>query len=103
MIFGRDADVFTFSIHQQHNYPMWKPPSDLDIGLPDGTRDETYLGKLDGALTRSWHRAGRRRLSGGRGPVQVEDQLGGLSLTKEGFAGAIGWSLKPASRGVPSS
>ena len=32
MIFERDADVFTFSIHQQLNYPFFKPRSDLDIG-----------------------------------------------------------------------
>ena len=33
-------DVFTFSMHQQHNYPMWKPRGSLDIGLPDGADDE---------------------------------------------------------------
>ena len=36
-------EVFTFSMHQQHNYPMWKPASSLDIGLADGVHDETYL------------------------------------------------------------
>src|SRR5262249_51390592 len=32
MIFEREESVFTFSMHQQHNYPLFKPRSDLDIG-----------------------------------------------------------------------
>src|SRR5207249_4422353 len=32
-IFESDPRVFTFSMHQQHNYPMWKPKSTLDVGL----------------------------------------------------------------------
>ena len=85
MIFGRDPDVFTFSIHQQHNYPMWKPPSDLDIGLPDGTRDEGYLTKLADALeTVLAHRPDVVAYLAGADPFD-EDQLGGLSLTKEGL------------------
>src|SRR5262249_16683671 len=28
-IFDSDPNVFTFSMHQQHNYPMWKPMSSL--------------------------------------------------------------------------
>ena len=35
-IFAADPQVFTCSIHQQHNYPADKPPSDLDLGLADG-------------------------------------------------------------------
>src|SRR5205085_1768827 len=42
--------VFTFSMHQQHNYPMWKPRSSLDVGLADGTRDATFLRELERAL-----------------------------------------------------
>jgi acetoin utilization deacetylase AcuC-like enzyme len=42
-IFESDPRVFTFSMHQQHNYPMWKPRGSLDIGLPDGAHDATYL------------------------------------------------------------
>ena len=64
MIFERDPDVFTFSIHQQHNYPFFKPRSDLDIGLEDGAGDARYL---DGAGRRAAARAGQpsraRRLS----------------------------------------
>jgi acetoin utilization deacetylase AcuC-like enzyme len=85
MIFGGDADVFTFSIHQQNNYPSWKPPSDLDIGLPDGTRDDEYLGKLDEALQAVFrHQPEAVAYVAGADPFK-EDQLGGLSLTKEGL------------------
>ena len=34
-IFAHEPEVFTFSMHQQNNYPAWKPPSDLDLGLQD--------------------------------------------------------------------
>jgi acetoin utilization deacetylase AcuC-like enzyme len=85
MIFAGDADVFTFSIHQQNNYPSWKPPSDLDIGLPDGTRDDGYLGKLDEALHAVFrHQPEAVAYVAGADPFK-EDQLGGLSLTKEGL------------------
>lgn len=46
-IFQNNAQVFTFSMHGEKNYPMHKEQSDLDIGLPDGIEDEAYLGLLD--------------------------------------------------------
>ena len=49
-IFESDPRVFTFSMHQQHNYPMWKPRGSLDIGLPDGADDATFLDELERAL-----------------------------------------------------
>lgn len=42
-IFENDPRVFTFSVHGARNYPTRKEQSDLDIGLPDGTKDELYL------------------------------------------------------------
>ena len=48
--FAGDNDVFTFSIHGEKNFPFKKPPSDLDIGLPDKTADKEYLETLDAAL-----------------------------------------------------
>jgi acetoin utilization deacetylase AcuC-like enzyme len=85
-IFADDARVFTFSMHQERNYPFIKPPGDLDLGLPDRTSDDGYLRALEGALD----------LVVGRHEPQVvvylagadpymEDQLGGLALTKEGL------------------
>ncbi len=45
-IFSRDEEIFTFSVHQENNYPFFKPPSDLDIGLRDRTRDGEYVDSL---------------------------------------------------------
>lgn len=42
-IFKDENKVFTFSMHGEKNYPLRKEKSDLDIGLPDGTNDESYL------------------------------------------------------------
>lgn len=45
-IFANDTDVFTFSMHGAKNYPLFKVQSTLDIDLPDGTSDESYLQTL---------------------------------------------------------
>ena len=45
-IFQNDESVFTFSMHGAGNYPFKKEESDLDIALPKGTNDETYLSIL---------------------------------------------------------
>jgi acetoin utilization deacetylase AcuC-like enzyme len=42
-IFRDDPDVFTFSMHGAKNFPLRKEQSTLDINLPDGLGDETYL------------------------------------------------------------
>jgi acetoin utilization deacetylase AcuC-like enzyme len=86
LIFERDAHIFTFSIHQQLNYPFFKPRSDLDIGLEDGARDEQYLDALAGALPRVF--ASRPEIViylAGADPFE-HDRLGGLKVTKAGLA-----------------
>ncbi len=45
------GDVFTISLHQRNNYPLWKPPSSIDVDLPDGVEDNDYLAWLDNALS----------------------------------------------------
>jgi acetoin utilization deacetylase AcuC-like enzyme len=86
MIFERDPDVFTFSIHQQHNYPFFKPRSDLDIGLEDGAGDDRYLSALAGALPRVLQSAPELIVYvAGADPFE-RDRLGGLKLTKAGLA-----------------
>jgi acetoin utilization deacetylase AcuC-like enzyme len=45
-IFEGDADVFTFSMHGERNYPARKMRSSLDVGLADGIGDEEYLALL---------------------------------------------------------
>jgi len=81
-----ETSVFTISLHQAHNYPAYKPPSSIDVNLPDGTKDDEYLGWLDQALS-----SGLRHFSpdllcyvAGADPYQ-EDQLGGLGLTIAGL------------------
>jgi acetoin utilization deacetylase AcuC-like enzyme len=84
-IFESDPRVFTFSMHQQHNYPMWKPRGSLDIGLPDGAGDARFLDELARALPRVMaHGPECVFYLAGADPYQ-EDQLGGLRLTKDGL------------------
>lgn len=45
-IFADEPRVFTLSFHGARNYPNRKPPSDLDVGFPDGTTDAHYLQTL---------------------------------------------------------
>src|SRR6185503_8615269 len=84
-IFERDPRVFTFSMHQQLNYPAFKPRGSLDIGLADGAHDRIFLGDLDGALPKVM--ASRPQCVfylAGADPYE-DDQLGGLRLTMEGL------------------
>lgn len=49
-IFTDNPSVFTFSMHGEHNYPLHKEQSDLDIGLPDGIKDKEYHYRLESAM-----------------------------------------------------
>lgn len=51
-IFAGREDVFTFSMHGEHNYPLQKEQSHLDVGLTDGIRDKEYLYLLQQSLDR---------------------------------------------------
>jgi acetoin utilization deacetylase AcuC-like enzyme len=84
-IFTGEPSVFTFSMHQLHNYPALKPPGSLDIALDDRTTDQEYLEELREALPRVF--ASRAQIVfylAGADPY-AEDQLGGLRLTKDGL------------------
>jgi acetoin utilization deacetylase AcuC-like enzyme len=85
-IFRKDPTVFTLSIHQLNNYPAHKPPSSLDLNLEDGVEDEEYLETLLPAVRRTLDEFLPEMLFyiGGADPY-CDDQLGGLSLTKEGL------------------
>jgi len=84
-VFESDPRVFTFSMHQQHNYPMWKPRGSLDVGLPDGAHDATYLRELERALPAVMaHRPKCVFYLAGADPYE-DDQLGGLRLTMTGL------------------
>jgi acetoin utilization deacetylase AcuC-like enzyme len=84
-VFETDDRVFTFSMHQQHNYPMWKPRGSLDVNLPDGTHDDAYLRELERALPAVLgHRPACLFYLAGADPYE-DDVLGGLRVTKEGL------------------
>jgi len=84
-IFECDPRVFTFSMHQQYNYPAWKPRGSLDIGLPDGTGDETFLARLQDALPAVLASDPECVFYlAGADPFE-DDQLGGLRLTRTGL------------------
>ncbi len=86
-IFGGDGDVFTLSIHQEHNYPYPKPSSTVDVDLPDGIGDADYLAILEKNLRDAFHDFAPQILFyiAGADPYR-EDQLGGLALSMEGLA-----------------
>jgi acetoin utilization deacetylase AcuC-like enzyme len=80
------GDVFTISLHQENNYPAWKPPSSIDIDLPDEIGDDDYLAWLDNALSSGLRQFDPELLCyiAGADPYR-EDELGGLSLTMDGL------------------
>jgi acetoin utilization deacetylase AcuC-like enzyme len=84
-IFQGDATVFTFSIHQENNYPV-KEQSDWDVGLDDGTGDTEYLAILAEAVPEVLRRAEPDLvlMVAGADPYR-EDLLGGLALSIEGM------------------
>ncbi len=101
-IFQGDASVFTFSMHQERNYPLEKPPGDLDVGLEDGTGDETYLSLLETHLPKVLAHGPELILYLAGADPYREDQLGGLALTLEGLRNRDRLTLEMARRaGVP--
>ena len=85
VIFQGDPNVFTFSIHQEHNYPI-KEESDLDVGLEDGVEDVEYLDQLKKHVPKIVKDFKPEFIIylAGADPYK-EDQLGGLALTIEGL------------------
>ena len=89
-IFREDDSVFTLSLHAGSNFPFRKQPSDLDVALPDGCRDEQYLDALDAALEELWRRhadalPGLVFYLAGADPHEG-DRLGRLKLSAAGLA-----------------
>ena len=85
-IFERDAQVFTLSIHGARNFPFAKETSDLDVELPDGCDDTTYLEALEQALAELDDRfqPGLVIYLAGADPHEG-DRLGRLSLSFDGL------------------
>lgn len=78
--------VFTLSMHQQNNYPAYKPPSSIDVPLADGADDAEYLDALEHALDAAFSHFQPQLIAyiAGADPY-AEDKLGGLTLTIDGL------------------
>lgn len=84
-IFEDDPGVLTISIHGENNFPFHKQRSKIDIGLPDGTEDLRYLGRVTDVLPEIgrfrpevlFYQSGVDGLGG--------DRLGRLALTQGGL------------------
>ena len=84
-IFRDSPEVFTFSMHGEKNYPLFKQTSSLDIELPDKTGDDEYLATLDQALERvRIHDPDVIFYLAGADPYE-KDKLGRLGLSIDGL------------------
>ena len=102
-IFRDDPSVFTFSIHEEDNYPAIKPPSDQDIGLESGADGSVYLAALEHWVPRilERHQPDLVAYVAGADPFE-EDQLGRLRLTREDLRARDRLTFDAArSRGIP--
>lgn len=85
-ILRNDPTIFTLSIHGENNFPFIKEISDLDIGLPDDTGDESYLAALHQGLEKLGERFKPDFIIYLAGADPHEgDRLGKLSITKDGM------------------
>ena len=82
-----DGGVFTMSMHGARNFPFEKPPSTLDLSLPDGTGDSEYLDALAEALPLALRQSAPDLVVYlGGVDVVAEDRFGRLALSRNGFA-----------------
>jgi acetoin utilization deacetylase AcuC-like enzyme len=102
-IFRDDPSVFTFSVHEEENYPAIKPPSDQDVGLETGAGGKTYLAVLEHWVPRilERHRPDLVAYVGGADPYE-QDQLGRLRLTRDDLRARDRFVFgECAKRGIP--
>lgn len=85
-ILENDASIFTLSIHGENNFPFTKEVSDLDIGLPDETADQSYLTALHQGLEMLEKRFKPDLMIYLAGADPHEgDRLGKLNISKDGM------------------
>ena len=85
-ILENDSSIFTLSIHGENNFPFSKEKSDLDIGLPDETGDDSYLAALHQGLEILGTRFKPDLIIYLAGADPHEgDRLGKLSVSKDGM------------------
>jgi len=85
-IFRRDPSVRTISVHGESNYPFRKEESDLDVALPDGTRDLEYLAAVDRALAALRDHEPELLFYVAGADAYEHDKLGRLAVSPEGLA-----------------
>jgi len=102
-LFAGDPEAFTLSLHGGANYPFRRATSDLDVDLPTGTGDDTYLDALEDALARAVPAAAPDLVFFLAGADPWEgDRLGRLALTKAGLRARDALVLDTAERaGAP--
>ncbi|MFB3896055.1 MAG: histone deacetylase [bacterium] len=84
-IFKDDDSVFTFSIHQENNYPA-KQNSNLDIGLEDYAKDAEYLAAMKTVIPKQVDAFKPDLIVYVAGADPYEhDQLGKLKITMDGL------------------
>ncbi|MCZ6556648.1 MAG: histone deacetylase [SAR324 cluster bacterium] len=85
-IFRHDPAVFTLSVHGARNWPYRKAESDLDLALPDGTGDESYLAAIEPVLLKLYEhfRPDLVFYQAGVDPL-ASDRLGRLALSLQGL------------------
>ena len=102
-IMADEPRVFVFSMHGEKNYPFRRPPSDLDIDLPNDTDDEAYLAILADTLPRLIKEVAPDMIFYQSAvDVLATDKLGKLALTLEGCKARDEFVLTQArDNGVP--
>jgi acetoin utilization deacetylase AcuC-like enzyme len=85
-ILQTDPNIFTLSVHAEHNFPFRKERSDLDVPLPDGCLDHTYIEAVEEALAELERRFDPSLVLylAGADPYE-HDRLGRLKLSKAGL------------------
>lgn len=86
VLFQDDSSVFTLSVHAQHNYPLKKEQSDLDVGLTDATGDAAYLEALEPALEQAFAHDPDLVFFNAGVDVLQNDRFGRLGLSLRGLA-----------------
>ena len=102
LLSGR-ADMFTFSIHAEKNFPSRKARSSFDLGLPDATGDADYLAALAAHLPAAIERFVPDIIlyQAGVDPHR-DDKLGRLALSDSGLADRDRFVMRQArARGIP--
>ena len=85
-LFKGNKSVYTVSLHCEENFPFTKAISDVDVGLPPGTDDETYMQVCEQTLLLAIQNCQPDLVIYDAGvDVSNDDALGKLSLTDNGI------------------